>query len=45
MTPEQYRKDCGLPDTYPMTAPNYSEQRRAMAKQIGLGSKRKSERK
>lgn len=39
MTPEQYRKDYGLPDSYPMTAPNYSEQRRTMAKRIGLGQK------
>ena len=39
MTPEQYRKDYGLPDTYPMTAPGYSEKRRAMAKSLGLGRK------
>ena len=40
MTPEQYRKDYGLPDTYPLTAPNYSERRRQMAMAIGLGRKR-----
>jgi predicted transcriptional regulator len=40
MTPAQYRHDYGLPDTYPMTSPNYSEQRRDMAKTIGLGRKR-----
>jgi predicted transcriptional regulator len=39
-TAAQYRQDFGLPDTYPMTAPNYSEQRRAMAKTIGLGRKK-----
>ncbi|HEX8639842.1 MAG TPA: MucR family transcriptional regulator [Allosphingosinicella sp.] len=37
MTPDQYRKDYGLPDAYPLTAPNYSERRREMAKSIGLG--------
>jgi predicted transcriptional regulator len=40
MTPEQYRADYGLPREYPMTAPNYSEQRRSMAKTIGLGRKK-----
>ena len=39
MTPEQYRADYGLPADYPMTAPNYSERRRTMAKAIGLGRK------
>jgi len=37
MSPDQYRKDYGLPDSYPLTAPNYSERRREMAKSIGLG--------
>ena len=40
MTPDQYRADYGLPDTYPMTSPNYSQQRRAMATSIGLGRKK-----
>ena len=40
MSPTEYRKDYGLPDTYPMTAPNYSQQRQEMAKRIGLGRKR-----
>lgn len=40
MTPDQYRKDYGLPASYPMTAPSYSEKRRDMAKAIGLGRKR-----
>lgn len=39
MTPEQYRNDYGLPSSYPMTAPSYSEKRREMAKSIGLGRK------
>jgi predicted transcriptional regulator len=37
MTPEQYRKDYGLPASYPMTAENYSERRRDLAKESGLG--------
>jgi predicted transcriptional regulator len=40
MTPNEYRKDYGLPDTYPMTAPKYSESRRTLAHSIGLGRKR-----
>ena len=40
MTPEQYREDYGLPRDYPMVSPNYSEQRRQMAKAIGLGRKK-----
>jgi predicted transcriptional regulator len=39
MNPQTYRKDYGLPDSYPMVAPNYSEQRRGLAKSIGLGRK------
>jgi len=39
LTPAQYRADYGLPATYPMVAPNYSEQRRALAHSIGLGRK------
>jgi predicted transcriptional regulator len=39
MSPDQYRADYGLPATYPMSAPNYSEQRRALAKSLGLGRK------
>ena len=41
MTPEQYRQKWGLSPDYPMVAPNYAEQRRALAKSIGLGTKRK----
>ncbi len=39
MTPEQYRERWGLPDEYPMVAPNYAERRSALAKEIGLGTK------
>lgn len=41
MTPDQYRQKWGLPSDYPMVAPNYAEQRRSLAKSIGLGTKRK----
>lgn len=41
MTPEQYRAKWGLPADYPMVAPNYSAQRQALAKQIGLGTQRR----
>ena len=37
LTPQQYRAKWGLPADYPMTAPNYSATRSAMAKDIGLG--------
>lgn len=39
MTPDDYRTKWGLPADYPMVAPNYAEKRRALAKQIGLGTK------
>jgi predicted transcriptional regulator len=45
MTPDQYRQKWGLSVDYPMVAPNYAEQRRALAKSIGLGTKRKRTRK
>lgn len=37
MTPEEYRAKWNLPLDYPMVAPNYSEQRRTLAKKNGLG--------
>jgi predicted transcriptional regulator len=40
MTPEQYRQKWNLPIDYPMVAPNYTEQRRSLAKKIGLGTRR-----
>lgn len=39
LTPEQYRERYKLPTSYPMVAPAYSEQRRAVAKRLGLGRK------
>jgi predicted transcriptional regulator len=41
MTPEEYRAKWKLPADYPMVAPNYAEQRRSLAKKIGLGTKRR----
>jgi len=41
MTPDQYRQKWGLAADYPMVAPNYAEQRRVLAKSIGLGTKRR----
>lgn len=37
MTPDDYRTKWGLPADYPMVAPAYAEQRRELAKAIGLG--------
>lgn len=37
LTPASYRERYGLPKTYPMVAPAYSEQRRAIAGRLGLG--------
>jgi len=39
LTPDQYRERYGLPKTYPMVAPAYSESRRAIAEKLGLGRK------
>jgi predicted transcriptional regulator len=41
MTPAEYREKWGLAADYPMVAPNYAEQRRTLAKSIGLGTKRR----
>ncbi len=41
MTPDEYRAKWGLAPDYPMVAPNYAEQRRSLAKKIGLGTKRR----
>ena len=40
MTPDQYRAKWKLAADYPMVAPNYAAQRRALAQKIGLGRKR-----
>jgi len=39
LTPAEYRERYNLKADYPMVAPNYSEQRRSLAHQIGLGRK------
>ncbi len=36
---EDYRERWNLPDDYPVVAPNYSKERRKLAKEIGLGVK------
>ncbi|MFD9899689.1 MucR family transcriptional regulator [Mesorhizobium sp. NPDC059054] len=44
LTPEQYREKWSLPSDYPMVAESYSEQRSALAKNLGLGRKPKGKR-
>jgi predicted transcriptional regulator len=39
LTPAQYRQRWGLPNSYPMVAPNYVKTRSAIAKRLGLGRK------
>ena len=41
LTPDQYREKWGLDPSYPMVAPNYAAARSQLAKQMGLGRKRK----
>jgi len=38
-TPEDYKAKWSLPASYPIVAPNYSEQRKVLAVKIGLGRK------
>ena len=45
LTPAEYRQKWSLSSDYPMVAPNYAEQRRTLAKSIGLGTKRRRPRK
>lgn len=40
MTPHDYRQRYDLPSDYPMTSPNSSAARSAIAKRLGLGKKR-----
>ena len=40
--PDEYRAKWGLAHDYPMVAPVYAALRRRLAKEIGLGHKRKS---
>ena len=41
LTPAEYRERFGLKSDYPMTAPNYAQQRREVALASGLGRPRK----
>ncbi|TGW15803.1 MucR family transcriptional regulator [bacterium NHP-B] len=43
LTPEQYRMRWGLPEDYPMVAPNYAKKRSSLAKMNGLGQSPTSE--
>ncbi|MET3666702.1 MucR family transcriptional regulator [Caulobacter sp. 1776] len=42
LTEADYRARFGLPDDYPMTAPEYRDRRSAMAKASGLGHARRT---
>jgi predicted transcriptional regulator len=44
LTPNQYRETFRLKPDYPMTAPNYTQQRRQLAFKIGLGKPNKAAR-
>jgi predicted transcriptional regulator len=41
LTPDQYRARWGLAHDYPMVAPNYAAARSELAKQMGLGARRR----
>jgi predicted transcriptional regulator len=41
MSPEKYRARWGLPADYPMTATGYSRVRSKLAKESGLGTRRR----
>jgi len=45
LTPEMYRERWGLPSDYPMVAPNYAEKRSKLAKNIGLGKRKRGAKK
>ncbi len=45
LTPEEYREKWGLPPNYPMVAPNYAAARSRLAKEIGLGQKKRRKKK
>ncbi len=42
LSPRQYREKWGLPEDYPMVAPNYREKRAEMAREMGLGHMRRT---
>ncbi|MEI7606850.1 MAG: MucR family transcriptional regulator [Rhodospirillaceae bacterium] len=39
LTPDEYRAKWGLPNDYPMVAPNYAKARSDLAVKLGLGRK------
>lgn len=41
LAPEEYREKWDLPSDYPMVAPAYAEARSRLAKEMGLGQRRK----
>lgn len=41
LSPEEYREKWGLPHDYPMVAPEYAAERSRLAKELGLGQKRR----
>jgi predicted transcriptional regulator len=41
LSPAEYREKWGLPADYPMVAPAYAEARSQLAKQMGLGHRRR----
>ncbi|MGF3022664.1 MucR family transcriptional regulator [Methylobacterium aquaticum] len=42
LTPAEYRRKWGLPHDYPMVAANYAAQRSELAKNSGLGQRRRA---
>jgi len=42
LTPQAYRNKWGLPNDYPMVAPNYAKRRSALAKKTGLGKNKRN---
>jgi predicted transcriptional regulator len=44
LTSDQYRQKWGLPGDYPMVAPEYAARRSVLAKEYGLGRRRKASR-
>lgn len=44
LSPDAYREKWGLPSDYPMVAPNYAQARSNLARQMGLGQKRRKSR-
>lgn len=43
LAPEEYREKWDLPADYPMVAPAYAEARSRLAKEMGLGQRRRRE--